>query len=144
MISDKVYKLCTSKQSVSSLLAEDPTIAPGDAWKRLYGSGEAGKKESKSTAREHRDKHTPEDLVRAKACGNWGPTEPSELFLRVCTYFCCVIYEKKYLTDSGVFRCTTMPSALSTTMFNLPWSVRHSWAAAESYHFQSSASFPRS
>ncbi|KAK6600283.1 hypothetical protein H4I96_07609 [Botrytis cinerea] len=37
MISDKVHKLCTSQETVSSLLAKDPTMAPGDAWKQLYG-----------------------------------------------------------------------------------------------------------
>jgi hypothetical protein len=83
MISDKVYKLCTSNETVSSILAKDPTIAPGDAWKQLYGAHAAGEKESKATARSHRDTHTPEDLQRALECGNWGPTQPSELFLKV-------------------------------------------------------------
>lgn len=83
MISDKVYKLCTSTESVSSLLAKDPTLAPGEAWKKLYGHYAAGEKESKSTARAHRDGVTPEDLKRAAECGKWGPTQPSELFLRV-------------------------------------------------------------
>jgi len=85
MISDKVYKLCTSKESVSALLAKDPTLAPGEAWKKLYGGYAAGEHESKSTAREHRDEITLEDLQRAFECGNWGPTKPSELFLRVST-----------------------------------------------------------
>ncbi len=83
MISDKVYKLCTSQESVSALLAKDPTLAPGEAWKQLYGGHAAGAKESTATAKTHRDNHTPEDLKRALECGNWGPTEPSELFLRV-------------------------------------------------------------
>jgi hypothetical protein len=83
MISDKVYKLCTSPESVSSLLAKDPTLAPGEAWKNLHGHHAAGEKESKSTARAHRDEITPEDLKRAAECGKWGPTQPSELFLRV-------------------------------------------------------------
>lgn len=85
MISDKVYKLCTSKESVSALLAADPSLAPGDAWKKLYGHHAAGEKESKATAKERRDQATPEDLQRALECGNWGPTKPSELFLRVRT-----------------------------------------------------------
>lgn len=87
MISDKVYKLCTSSESVSTLLAKDPTMAPGDAWKKLYGGYAAGKKESKATARAHRDTLTPEDLKRAQECGNWGSTQPSELFLRVCVSY---------------------------------------------------------
>lgn len=83
MISDKVYKLCTSKESVSALLAADPTLAPGDAWKKLYGGHAAGEKDSKVTGKGRRDDLTPEDLKRAMECGNWGPTQPSELFLRV-------------------------------------------------------------
>lgn len=83
MISDKVYKLCKSKESVSALLAKDPTMAPGEAWKKLFGGHSAGEKESKSTAIAHHHKITPEDLKRALECGNWGPTQPSELFLRV-------------------------------------------------------------
>ena len=83
MISDKVHKLCTSQETVSSLLAKDPTMAPGDAWKQLYGGHAAGEKESKNEARRHRDTITPEDLQRALECGNWGPTQPSELFLKV-------------------------------------------------------------
>lgn len=83
MISDKVYKLCTSTETVSSLLAKDPTLSPGEAWKRLYAHA-AGPKESKATARAHRDNHTADDLKRAAECGKFGPTEPSELFLKVC------------------------------------------------------------
>lgn len=83
MISDKVYKLCTSQETVSSLLTKDPTMAPGDAWKQLYGGDAAGEKESKDEARRIRDTTTPEDLQRALECGNWGPTQPSELFLTV-------------------------------------------------------------
>lgn len=87
MISDKVYKLCTSEETVSSLLAKDPTMAPGDAWKQLYGGHAAGGTESKTTARTHRDTPTDEDLQRALECGNWGSTQPSELFLKVCIYY---------------------------------------------------------
>lgn len=85
MISDKVYKLCTSKESISTLLAADPTLPPGEAWKKLYGGHAAGPKESKTTSTERRDEATPADLQRAFECGNWGPTKPSELFLRVRT-----------------------------------------------------------
>lgn len=78
MVSDRVHELCTSKQSVSALLAQDPTIAPGDAWKTLYGNlpSEAG------SAGTEREDSTPDDLKRVAECGNWGPTQPSELFLK--------------------------------------------------------------
>lgn len=83
MISDNVYKICTSKDSVSTLLAADPTLSPGEAWKKLYGSLAAGEKDSKAAARNRKDQASPADLQRAFECGNWGPTKPSELFLRV-------------------------------------------------------------
>lgn len=83
MISDKVHKLCASTRSLSAVLAQDPTLAPGEAWKKLYGGHATGEKESANTARKHGDEIRPEDLQRALECGKWGPTKPSELFLRV-------------------------------------------------------------
>lgn len=80
MISDKVYKLCTSSESVSSLIAKDPSLAPGVAWEKLYGEHAGG---NKAAARAHSDTLTPEDLKRAAECGKWDATQPSELFLRV-------------------------------------------------------------
>ena len=103
MISDKAYKLCTSQESVSALLANDPNMAPADAWKKLYGGHLAGEKESKSVAKEHRDTITPEDLQRAYECGHWGPTRPSDLFLRVST----VMFWQRGITDfADVSRCS--------------------------------------
>lgn len=110
MISEKVYKLCNATETVSSLLATDPTISPGDAWKKLYGGHTAGEKASANTARDHRDAHTPEDLKRALDCGKWGPTEPSELFLRVRpwndhTKMCVCIRESADHDQIDVSRC---------------------------------------
>jgi hypothetical protein len=89
-ISDQVVSLCTSTESVSSLLAEDPTLAPGDAWKRLYGdralkaiAGDAQDDHGSESPKPHPATH--DELQRAASCGKWGPTKPSELFLRVCT-----------------------------------------------------------
>jgi hypothetical protein len=79
MISDRVYKLCTSPESVSSLLAKDSSLTPGEAWRKLYGSHAV---EGKVIARDRRDIVTHEDLARTAECGNWGPTQPSELFLQ--------------------------------------------------------------
>lgn len=90
MISDKVYKLCTSGESVSSLLAKDPSLTPGEAWKKLFGSHGGAATGSKSTGRSHRDQITPDDIERARKCGNWGPTEPSETFLRVSESLGCI------------------------------------------------------
>lgn len=82
-ISDKFYDLFTSPESVSSILAADPTMSPGDAWHKLYDHYIGGKSGSHSV--EHAGKHLPSEneLKRAAECGHWGPTQPSQLFLTV-------------------------------------------------------------
>ncbi|KAE9971731.1 hypothetical protein BLS_004335 [Venturia inaequalis] len=81
-ISDKVYAWCTSKDSVSNELAKDRSLSPGDAVKKLYGEGD-GIHLSEKKALPHREPATQEELERAFQCGNFGPTRPSELFLRI-------------------------------------------------------------
>ncbi|PBP25599.1 hypothetical protein BUE80_DR003453 [Diplocarpon rosae] len=107
MISDKVYKLCTSKESVSALLAQDPTLAPGEAWNQLFGENATRERESISTGKAYRDNHTPEDLQRARECGNWGPTEPSELFLRLYHDALCTL-------NHSVSGCMVSPSLMGS------------------------------
>ncbi|KAJ7221756.1 iq calmodulin-binding motif protein [Mycena pura] len=77
MIPPSIHQLCTGTETVSSLLAHDPELPPGDAWKKLYGHHPASK-----AAPEHKPL-TPDDLVRARECGKWGPTQPSDLFLKL-------------------------------------------------------------
>ena len=81
MVSHKVYELCTKEQSVSQLVAEDPTIPPGEAWKRLYGDLPKTSHGDK-TRRIGESGVTAEGLKRVAECGNWGPTKPNELFLK--------------------------------------------------------------
>ncbi|KAL2070490.1 hypothetical protein VTL71DRAFT_13516 [Oculimacula yallundae] len=107
MISEKVYKLCTSNESVSALLAKDPSLSPEEAWKQLFGGDAGGEKESEATAIANRDNHTPEDLKRARECGNWGPTEPSELFLRLYHDALCTL-------DKSVSGCMVSPSLMGS------------------------------
>lgn len=83
MISEKVRKLCASQESVSTLLARDPTLAPGEAYKQLFGKHTDAEHGDKSTALRNRDQHTPDDLLYAEQCGKWGATQPSKLFLKV-------------------------------------------------------------
>lgn len=80
-ITDKVYKMCTDKQSVSSLLAQDPTLTPGAAATKLYHPDTVSI--SEGAPPKDRSPATPEELERAYQCGNFGPTRPSELFLRI-------------------------------------------------------------
>lgn len=82
-ISDRLVDLCTSTESVSTVLAQDPTAAPGDAWKKLY-KHHAGKLTGPHSIHEAgKGEASTEALERAAKCGKWGPTQPSELFLRV-------------------------------------------------------------
>ncbi len=81
MISEKVYKLCTSDKSISAELAKDPTQAPGEVSKTLFGSDALDHDEVKPPKEA---KAGTEDLERAYQCGKWGNTRPSDLFLKAC------------------------------------------------------------
>lgn len=82
-ISDELLKLLTSPDSVSTLLAEDPSMSPGEAWKKLYGhhAGKLGDPPSIHDAGKYLASE--EALHKAAEAGHWGPNRPSELFLRV-------------------------------------------------------------
>lgn len=82
-VSDELFKLVTSPDSVSSLLAQDPSLSPSRAWKTLYGDYD-GKPSSPRSDHKAGESQDPEEaLERAAQCGQWGPTQPSELFLKV-------------------------------------------------------------
>jgi hypothetical protein len=82
-ISEQLYELCTSTESVSAVLARDPTLTPEQAWKKLYGKYE-GKHAAKKLLHGEAPSLTAEQVLAQTAeCGKWGPTRPSELFLRV-------------------------------------------------------------
>ncbi|KAK3352582.1 hypothetical protein B0T25DRAFT_606549 [Lasiosphaeria hispida] len=86
-LSNRLVELCTSSQSVSSLLAENPNLPPGEAWDRLFGSWK-DPKPANHDARKENGSGQPEgesedELRKAAKCGNWGPTQPSELFLKI-------------------------------------------------------------
>jgi hypothetical protein len=88
-LSDRLVRLCTSNESVSSLLAQNPTLSPNEAWKKLYGDKalKAAEEELHQAVDGHEharsEPATQEELEKAARCGKWGPTQPSELFLRV-------------------------------------------------------------
>lgn len=95
-ISDRIIELCTSPHSVSSLLAEDARLAPGDAWDQLYGHWKAPRRSverKREGEGEREDKASEEELEKAARCGKWGPTKPSELFLRIYHDALCTLEE---------------------------------------------------
>ncbi|KAF4502620.1 IQ calmodulin-binding motif [Fusarium agapanthi] len=80
MVSQHVYDLCQAKETVSSVLANDPSQTPGNAIKKLYGHHEHAL-HHKISAKEDTEKS--EDATEAALqCGRWGPTTPSPLFLQ--------------------------------------------------------------
>ncbi|KAJ5759617.1 hypothetical protein N7520_006773 [Penicillium odoratum] len=89
MVTTKVYGLWKQSQTVTSELAQDPSQTAGTIFKKLYdhheiphphlkGHGAHGL--SKEEIEEF-EKKTP--VQKALACGHWGTTEPSELFLQI-------------------------------------------------------------
>lgn len=80
-ITDKLLQQCTSSESVSSLLAQDPTLAPHQAASKLYHP--EGFTLLDTAPPHDRTVITAEELEKAYQCGNWGPTRPSELFLQM-------------------------------------------------------------
>jgi phosphatidylserine/phosphatidylglycerophosphate/cardiolipin synthase-like enzyme len=79
MVSEHIFKLCQATETVSSVLAKNPTEAPGDVVKRLYGHH---KKDLHYNPDEHRPAPSPHELEMALKCGRWGTSQPSPLFLR--------------------------------------------------------------
>lgn len=75
-IGNDIVRLCTSPDSVSSQVATAPLVSPGEAWQKLYGDYQPSTELASEPASDA-------DLERAAQCGKWGPTPPSELFLRV-------------------------------------------------------------
>lgn len=80
MLAQEVYELCRSDKSVSSELAKDPQQSPRKIVHRLYFDKKAEDIPSNAVAEVGEKRN---DLRRAYECGNWGPSRPSDLFLRV-------------------------------------------------------------
>ena len=78
-ISDKIYRFCTTPASVSSELANHPSQEPTHLAEKLYAAEHLAITEHKYHSQLHA---SAAELQRARECGNWGDSEPSELFLQ--------------------------------------------------------------
>ncbi|CAK7198325.1 hypothetical protein SEUCBS139899_000985 [Sporothrix eucalyptigena] len=121
VLGDDIVKLCTSKESVSSLLAADPTLAAGDAWHTLYGkyrpTNDGHSKKGATTK--------VDDLARAAECGKWGPTKPSDLFLKIYRDVLAVVEEspeRAMVSPSLLGSCGVAPLTVIST---IPDIARH-------------------
>lgn len=86
MITWKLYKQCTQSKTVTSELAQDPSQCPLKVFKGLYDSHDDVSCSDENVSRESlkvSQFESQDELQKAHACGNWGSTEPSKLFLQV-------------------------------------------------------------
>ncbi|OJJ76242.1 hypothetical protein ASPBRDRAFT_192399 [Aspergillus brasiliensis CBS 101740] len=80
MLSDTVYELCHDEKTVTSELLQDPSQSPTKLFQKLYHDRKS--KSHKSGSNESVDKDENE-LRKVLQCGNWGNSQPSDLFLKV-------------------------------------------------------------
>ncbi|KAH8647269.1 hypothetical protein BX600DRAFT_476429 [Xylariales sp. PMI_506] len=89
-LTSKVVALCQSEASISSELAKNPSLAPGDMAKKIFGEREPTGKPS-AHGDDALTRASPADLEQALRCGRWGPTQPGELFARAFhDVLCCL------------------------------------------------------
>ncbi|KAF9694204.1 hypothetical protein EKO04_007904 [Ascochyta lentis] len=79
-ISDKLYRYCTNPVSITSELARAPSEEPAHLADTLYGGEHLAITERKPSHSRHPASQA--ELLRARECGSWGESEPSELFLQ--------------------------------------------------------------
>lgn len=82
-IGEPLANFCQSGESISSLLASDPSLSPGQAWKKLCCHYKHHGHESQDIRDIGQGEVTDEQLEMAYKCGKWGKTRPSKLFLRL-------------------------------------------------------------
>ena len=89
-VTSAVVKLCQAEETVSSELAKDPSLSPGEVATKIYGKRESTGKPSRDADHEL-NPASADDLKQALSCGRWGPNPPGELFLRVYhDVLCCL------------------------------------------------------
>jgi hypothetical protein len=104
-IDDSLYQLCQSPESVSSLVAKYPTITPGEAWDKLCTPNTKISPELPQDVKDlGKGTVAANELEKAQACGKWGQTQPSELFLRVDMPF--YIWYQSINADLGSYTTT--------------------------------------
>jgi transposase len=83
MVSRKLYNLC-HKQSVTSVLAQDPSQCPQKVFHKLFEGHHSSHTGVEEVESDKSNWEALDELQKARACGNFGSTETSELFLKVC------------------------------------------------------------
>ncbi len=83
MIPPKIYDLCQRHQTITSELAKNPSEHPSNLSKRLFDIDIEDDVHLKDRKQSGPSANGPSDIEQARHCGNWGGSEPSELFFRV-------------------------------------------------------------
>ncbi|KAI1394032.1 uncharacterized protein F4822DRAFT_34309 [Hypoxylon trugodes] len=124
-ISEHLCELCQSPESVTSIVAQEPSLAPGDAWKKLIGHHEhihISKGDVRDIGKGSLDS---KELVKARTCGKWGSQEPGDLFLRMYHDALCTLdddLEAGMVSPSLMGSSGTMPLTIISV---IPDIVRH-------------------
>ncbi|OMP85693.1 hypothetical protein BK809_0004364 [Diplodia seriata] len=147
-VSRAVFDLCHGERSVSSLLAEDPTLAPGESASKLYSHHAVSVLDTSPP--KHRRVATPEELERALSCGNFGAARPSELFQRIWHDALCTlahdplagVVSPPLMGSSGILPLTIMSALpdICRHMSNLIARAEHEVILATNYWKESNAS----
>ncbi|KAI1502402.1 hypothetical protein F5X99DRAFT_408132 [Biscogniauxia marginata] len=123
-IGNRLYEWCLSSESVSSYLAADPSLAPGEAWKKLFGH--VNNLSHGGNIRDiGKDVLTNEELRKTRFCGKWGANEPSDLFLRMYHDALCTLNDNPaygMVSPSLMGSTGTMPLTIISV---IPDIVRH-------------------
>lgn len=86
MVPPKVYERCHQPATVTSELARDPSQCPTKLFRKLFEGHHlphVHKSRSESSSDSESEDEKLEELQKARACGNFGSAEPSNLFLQV-------------------------------------------------------------
>ncbi|KAH8764390.1 hypothetical protein F5883DRAFT_498020 [Diaporthe sp. PMI_573] len=124
-VSDELLKLLTSPESVSTLLAQNPSLSPGEAWKKLYDHHVGKLGEPRPIHDSGNLLASEEALRKAAEAGHWGPTQPSDLFLRIYHDAISTLHDdpsKAMVSPSLMGSCGVVPLTIISTV---PDIVRH-------------------
>ncbi|KAM0810542.1 hypothetical protein AB5N19_10891 [Seiridium cardinale] len=124
-LDDPLAKFCQSDDSVSALLAQDPALTPGQAWKKLSSHYKKHSRESQDIRDIGKGDVTDEQLELAYKCGKWGNTRPSKLFLRLYHDSLCTLNDNPAHGMSSPSLFGSSGVAPLTILSVIPDIVRH-------------------
>ncbi|KAK2031658.1 hypothetical protein LX32DRAFT_556817 [Colletotrichum zoysiae] len=124
-LSEPLASLCASSNTVSGLLAEDSTLTPGQAWKKLVEHYSSDSHEPKDIRDIGQGELTDDELEVAFKCGKWGATRPSKLFLRLYHDALCTLNDNPAYGMASPSLLGSSGVAPLTILSVIPDIVRH-------------------